>query len=216
MKRTMLITSCLVLLMFACIPFGLGESILTTNHTPTSSREIPPPATAISAETPAATPITCQATVTANGDVNLYSGPDTAYAQVGDLEAGEKTRLKGRNDDNTWWYVSDPISPQAYGWVQKDMVTAECVPDDLPIIPASSISTPLATTPPRRPTATPTTKPSATSTANPLATPTQINTPPPCLFDPLNPCTPMPRPSRTPLPAPTKTRFPNPRITFTP
>ncbi len=198
MKRTILMTSCLVLLIAACIPFGLGQS------TPTSSREIPPPATAVSGETAVTTPTTCQATVTASGDVNLYSGPDTAYAQVGDMEAGEKTRLIGRNDGNTWWYVSDPISPQAYGWVQKEAVMAECVQDDLPIIPGSSISTPPATTLPRRPTATPTTKPSATATAIPSATLSRLPTP---CFPPIFPfCLP------TPSPAPTKTRFPRPTI----
>ena len=83
--------------------------------------------TPVVSPTPSATP-TPLATATpdvaelrsASGTINLRSGPGTAYAKVGQMDAGQAYRITGRSEDDTWYQI-DYDGKDA--WVSKDLVT---------------------------------------------------------------------------------------------
>lgn len=84
----------------------------------------------------------CVATVTANSvDVNVRSGPATAYGIVGALPGGTSARVYGQNDARTWWYIEFPRDSGGYAWVSASVTTAACIPDNLQFVAAPPLPT---------------------------------------------------------------------------
>ncbi len=101
---------------------------------------IPPGATAAPSNTP------CAATVTANLNANVRSGPGTVYDAEGALLTGQSAPVAGKNADGTWWYISFPSAPGGYGWIAGSTVTAACVPASLAVIAAPPTPVPASGT----------------------------------------------------------------------
>lgn len=92
--------------------------------------------------TDAFTSTPCVGTVTANNvDVNVRSGPATAYAIVGALPNGTSARVYGQNDARTWWYIEFPAGTGHYAWVSGSVTTASCIPDNLQYVAAPPLPT---------------------------------------------------------------------------
>ncbi len=49
------------------------------------------------------------------GTVNIRSGPDTRFAIVGQLEAGDLVDVLGKTDDQRWLFIQ--TNAQVYGWI---------------------------------------------------------------------------------------------------
>jgi hypothetical protein len=57
-------------------------------------------------------------------NVNCRSGHDVASKALSVLLAGHSAQIAARNDDGTWWYISDPDNPGGFCWVAATAVTA--------------------------------------------------------------------------------------------
>ena len=84
-----------------------GDSIAVATYTP-----VPTP-------TPAATPTPDFVEVTAQANANVRSGPSTAYAKVGTLNAGATYRVTGQSETPGWWQISFDGKE---AWVSGDVV----------------------------------------------------------------------------------------------
>ena len=88
----------------------------------------------------------CVPTTTANSvDVNVRSGPSTAYDIVGALPTGSSARVYGQNNSRTWWYIEFPGGSGRYAWVAGSVTTASCIPDNLQYVAAPPLPTPTNT-----------------------------------------------------------------------
>ncbi len=88
----------------------------------------------------------CVPMTTANAvDVNVRSGPSTAYDIVGALPSGTSTRVYGQNDSRTWWYIEFPASSGRYAWVSMSVTTGSCIPVSLQFVAAPPLPTATAT-----------------------------------------------------------------------
>lgn len=108
-----------------------------------TSQPPPPQATnaplATSTNVPTATQ--CVATVTANTDVNIRTGPATAYDIVGYLPSGGTARVAGRSVDGTWWYIEFAGGPGGHAWIAGSVTTAACIPAALQVVAAPPLPT---------------------------------------------------------------------------
>ncbi len=78
----------------------------------------------------------------ASVNVNCREGPDVAYNATSALVLGQYAKIVGRNDDSSWWYVSDPANPGQFCWVAASVVTTSGNLAGLPIIaPPAAIVT---------------------------------------------------------------------------
>lgn len=91
-------------------------SLVMATATPTPSPTPEP------TPTPAATPTPDFAYVVTNQTVNLRSGPGTAFARVGQAEAGQRYRILGKNEDGSWWQIQLADGKEA--WIVGDLVQA--------------------------------------------------------------------------------------------
>ncbi len=68
--------------------------------------------------------------------VFVSSGPGEQFPAYGIAEAGSKGLIVGISEDDAWWVVriNPEIVGEGHGWVQKDFVISENVPDDLAVI----------------------------------------------------------------------------------
>jgi SH3-like domain-containing protein len=57
--------------------------------------------------------------------VNCRFGPGTIYAVVSRLDAGQSTRIRGKDYTGSWMYISDPLNPGGYCWVSTAPVDIE-------------------------------------------------------------------------------------------
>jgi uncharacterized protein YraI len=115
--------------------------------------------------------------VSANTDVNVRAGPDTAYEVVGVMRQGQNAEAIGVSPDYGWWVISFPAVSAGRGWVSGQFVSATDT-GNLPIVQPPS----LPTTEPL-PTAVPSTTPPPTD--EPPAAPT--DQPPVEVTEPLPP-----------------------------
>jgi hypothetical protein len=77
-----------------------------------------------------------------NAGVNCRSGPDVSYTPVSTLGLGQVAQIAGRNNDSSWWYVRDPLSPGSFCWVSASVVTTAGSLVGIPIIaPPAAIVT---------------------------------------------------------------------------
>jgi hypothetical protein len=107
---------------------------------------LPPPpdasATLISTAASTFTVTPCVALATAKSvDVNVRSGPGTAYDIVGGIPSGSSARVYGQNDSRTWWYIEFPGGSGRYAWVSGSVTTAACIPDNLQYVAAPPLPT---------------------------------------------------------------------------
>jgi uncharacterized protein YraI len=119
------------LLAAACITVRPAFSALQ-NGTPTVAAAFTP--TLVCTDTPprlptatplppaaSATPQSVQGTLTIK--VNVRSGPGTAYASLGQLQAGQQVQITVRDATGTWYKILYPGAPGGTGWVTTQYVT---------------------------------------------------------------------------------------------
>lgn len=132
----------------------------TPTPLPTDTPAQPPTDTP---EPPTATPEPKPvAVVSGSGQVNLRSGPGTAYPVVGNAASGAELEIVGRNQAGDWWQVC--CSGGQPAWVVARLVTtrgdvgnvqvAANIPP-APVQPTRPPATPRPTTPPAQPTSPP-------------------------------------------------------------
>ncbi len=99
-------------------------------------------------------------------NVNVRSGPGTAYRSLGRLTSGQVVPVLARSGDGRWWKI--PFKGRE-GWVVDDAVQFAGIPELVTIIGPTSTPTPEPTP---DETATPTPEPTPDETATPTPTPT--------------------------------------------
>jgi uncharacterized protein YraI len=135
----------------AQVPFQVTEASGQPGPSPTAT-ELPtltPTATA----TPMPTPEPGIATATANTDLNIRSGPSTAYPVLGLLRAGQSAQVTGISGDGGWWQIVFTGAADERGWIAAAYTSAQNT-GDVPVVQAPSL--------PATPTPTPTPQPSPT------------------------------------------------------
>jgi uncharacterized protein YraI len=83
----------------------------------------------------------CTPAVTANTDVNIRTGPGTAYDIIGYLPTGGSAPLVGRNDANTWWYIQFAAGAGGHAWIAGSVTTATCLPGVVQVVAAPPLPT---------------------------------------------------------------------------
>ncbi len=92
-----------------------------------SSPTYTPPPTQTPRPTPAPTDTRTPTPVpqlVSTSNVNIRSGPDTAYPIVGAAQIGDRFPVTGRNASSTWWQIE---YKQGQAWIFGDLVTTEGV-----------------------------------------------------------------------------------------
>ncbi len=102
-----------------------------------------------------------------NTDLNVRSGPGTAYPILGVLTLGSEREVTGRDEGAFWWQIAYPAGPGGRGWVSAPYTTLS---GDCTAIPVAAYAPPPAT-------AAPTAMPTSEATVAPSA-PTNTPTPP--------------------------------------
>jgi SH3-like domain-containing protein len=124
--RSRLLTVLLAAFLLACSCPLITQAVPTTSPLPTSTAPLPTSTVAATASptiTPSPTPSVPQvAPISLN--VNCREGPDVATKALSVLLSGHIAQIAGRNDDGTWWYISDPDNPGGFCWVDASVVTA--------------------------------------------------------------------------------------------
>lgn len=130
----------------------------TPTPAPTDMPAEPPTATP---EPPTPTPeVKPVAVVSGSAQVNVRTGPGTAYAQVGSVARGTELEIVGRNAAGDWWQVCCVNGQQV--WIVARLVTARDA-DAVPV--AANIPTP-----PPQPTRPPAPRPAPTQPPAPQPT----------------------------------------------
>lgn len=147
------------------INLNVGGSVLSPTPTPAP--------TATATPVPSGVPVGVVRT-----DLNVRSGPGTQYQVVGRVAANTEVEIVGRNDDESWWYIVYPNTPDQRGWVAAEYAPSQNAggvpvvdtPTPIPTNTPTATATPVLT---ETPTSTPTKVPTATNTpVPPTATPT--------------------------------------------
>jgi len=118
-SRTVLSIFVLMIATLACnLPGGAPQlEVVATNTTQPLFTETPTQAS-LPTETPLPT-LTPTPTVPiawpSDKGVNCRYGPSTDWVSVGSLLVGQTAEIQGRNDDSSWWYVTNPDS--GHCWV---------------------------------------------------------------------------------------------------
>jgi uncharacterized protein YraI len=117
-------------------------------------------------------------TVTVNSDnaqINVRSGPNTLYPEVGILVAGQEAVAIGRTPGGDWIQIVYPGVPGGVAWIYSGLVTVG--PGNLPVVEPPPTPTPATT---------PTVDPTLAAQFDIGATPTRLPTftPPPPLSIP--------------------------------
>ena len=74
----------------------------------------------------------------ANYNTTINSGPGSNYVVYGAFLGGTSAKVVGKNDNNSWWAVSLPVTPEGYGWVDAAWVKVSNV-DGVPVLPAPPV-----------------------------------------------------------------------------
>jgi uncharacterized protein YraI len=107
-----------------------GQQTQTATFTPN------PAASPQATETATFTATPCTPTATVHTNANIRNGPGTVYKQIDAVLAGTNLPISGRNDANTWWYVTYPSASGGYAWIAMSVVNATCVPSTVAVIVA--------------------------------------------------------------------------------
>jgi len=145
-------------------PTDTPEPTATPTDTPAPTdtpTEVPEPTDAPS-ETPEP-----RAVVLVDSQMNVRGGPGTAYAVLGQVQAGDELDILARSQDSKWWQVTLPDGSE--GWLAASLVTASAT-DDVQI--AQNVAAP----PTPRPTNTPSAASAPPTATSPAAPPPQAST----------------------------------------
>jgi len=77
----------------------------------------------------------CNPTIQAKINTTCRSGPTTYNIPVAYLLEGDIADINGKNIDATWWSVNLPDLDSSC-WISDQTVSIECIPDNLPVLPA--------------------------------------------------------------------------------
>jgi len=112
---------------------------------------------------------------TDNPQINVRSGPNTTYPEVGVLVAGQQVVAVGRTPGGDWIQIVYPGVPEGVAWIYSGLVTVG--PGNLPVVEPPPTPTPLTT---------PTVDPTLAAQFDIGSTPTRLPTftPPPPLVIP--------------------------------
>ena len=137
----------LVFAILACnFPSGAQSLLATTavqTATPSASpaplASATPLATNTSLPSPTSTP---SVPVVSAKDVavNCRFGPGIAWEVVSVLLLGTTTEIAGKNSENTWWYIKDPLNPGSFCWVSMSVTDAAGNLATIPVVPLPSAS----------------------------------------------------------------------------
>lgn len=136
-----------------------GVSTPTPTSTPAPpSPTLPPtattPAIIIFTPTPSPLPATPTPSLQAVTDVNVRSGPGTAFQTLGLLRANDTVPVVGRSADGAWWQITFPPGSGGLGWVVGTYVQPSPAADSVPVVAGPALP-PTATPTPPAPTNTP-------------------------------------------------------------
>jgi hypothetical protein len=125
--------------------------VIPTVAVDSDSDTLPLPATSTPTATPASLPTEAPAGpgLTASTNLNVRTGPGTAYPVIGALQAGQSAEVTGLSYDRGWWQIN---FTGGQGWVSASYVTAQNT-TNIPLVQAAP--------PPVAPTPTPTPVPVA-------------------------------------------------------
>ena len=135
-SKTILSAVFLMAGMLACnLPAGAPQlEVVPTNttqplFTDTPTQTVLPTETSLPTLTPTPTiPIAWPS----DKGVNCRYGPSTDWVSVGSLLVGQTAEIQGRNDDSSWWYVTNPDS--GHCWVAASVTNTAGNLSNLPII----------------------------------------------------------------------------------
>jgi hypothetical protein len=105
-------------------------------YTPTDSP------TPMPTDTP--TPAYPEAVVSAE-TLNLRTGPGTVYGTVGQVLAGQRFRITGRNGVGDWLQICCPAGANRESWISADFAQSNLPISSLPVVQAPPTPTPSAT-----------------------------------------------------------------------
>jgi uncharacterized protein YraI len=133
------IIAVVVIVVLGLIIFGNQGDTTSEGANPTT---VPPTVVA-------PTPVPDTASVTANVDINVRSGPSTNYPSYGVAPAGAQAEVNGVSPDGGWWNISvSPTNiPAGNAWVSAEYVTAQNttnvpVVQPPPLPPGAEVPTP--------------------------------------------------------------------------
>lgn len=109
------------------------EGAAATTVAPTVLVQTAPP---LVAATTAPSPTSCEATIKANQDANIRSGPGTVYEIVGFMRKDNTAKVTGKNNEGSWWYIEYADAPGGHAWVAGSITTGVCIPPSLAVITA--------------------------------------------------------------------------------
>jgi len=102
----------------------------TTAAPPTSTPQELPQST----PTPLPPTIPVSPTIRANLNTNCRAGPATSYPIVGVFLEGQQSTVRGRNANNTWWFIENPGKPDSNCWVWGESTVVQGDILSLPIV----------------------------------------------------------------------------------
>lgn len=142
-------------------------SVLSSPEQPTATPVTPTEPAATPTETlpptPTATPQPGEPTATASTDLNIRSGPGTAYPVLGVLRAWQTAEITGVSADAGWWQIKFAGTADGRGWISAKYVTTQ-----------NTSNVPVVQAPPLPPTLTPTPVPTSTPKPAPTSPPVVI------------------------------------------
>ena len=130
MKRTVLITGLLSIIIMACSRSSATELPTEVVSTATSVPSTP----TLTPIPPTATPVVVTLNVI-NEQINCRSGPGTVYELVNEFSLGQTLRAVGRNESFSWWYVQDPGNPGGFCWVSAEVTQPQSPTSEMQVAP---------------------------------------------------------------------------------
>jgi len=77
--------------------------------------------------------------------LNLRAGPGTVYGIVGQVVAGQRFRISGRNEAGGWLKICCPAGENRESWISADFAQSNLPASNLPVAQAPPTPTPTAT-----------------------------------------------------------------------
>jgi len=126
-----------LILFFSIVLVGCNFGANTPLATPEIVSTPQPSFTPLPLPTFTPTPVIISLQVTAEL-INCRTGPGTVYDTVSEIQQGKFLRATGRNDSDTWWYVSNPGNPGNFCWVSSEVTVADGDTSLLPVVQTGS------------------------------------------------------------------------------
>lgn len=150
-NRAYVALSVLLIAALACsMPGGsapeetVTPEVVTIVVTATPDESAPPPPEEPTSEASTSDTESDTASATLNQDLNVRSGPGTAYGIITSLAGGTTVEIIGKNSDGSWWLIALPGGNS--GWISAPYTTSSNT-GDIPVVsappppPTASVST---------------------------------------------------------------------------